>query len=257
MSDAEPTPARHRPRGRFRVLLRVQARLAMREPYFLVGFGLPVGLLVLFWIIGLLNPGTVGTSGLTILELYLPTVLVIGYGALALVGLPMNLVRDREMGWLRRVSTTPVPPSRLLAAQLVLNLVVAAVATVIVLVVGAVLFGAPLVIGLLFVGVAALALLEMFSLGLVVAAVAPTQQAAQGISGGLFFLVMFLSGLWVQPVQVGGALATVMYYSPSGAAVRALLYSVFNAVPPFTTIVTMAVYAVLFAFIAIRSFRWE
>ena len=62
---------------------------------------------------------------------------------------------------------------------------------------------------------------------------------------------------WVQPVQVSGPLQTVMYYSPSGAAVRALLDSAFNSATPYTTIVTMVAYTIVFSFLAIRYFRWE
>lgn len=76
----------------------------------------------------------------------------------------------------------------------------------------------------------------MFSLGLVVAALAPSQTVASGLSGLLMFLSFFFAGLWIQPVQVGGPLETIMYYSPAGAAVRALLYSVFNSPPPYETV---------------------
>ena len=250
-------PSPRRARGPFVELLRVQGRLARRERYSFTGVLLPVGLLTVFYIIGVLNPGTVAGSGLTVLELWTPTILVLSYIALGMLGLPVTFARDREIGWLRRVSTTPVSPSSLLMAQLVLYVIIAAVATGILLLVATVLFGAPLTIGFLFVGVAVLAMAELYSFGLVVAAIAPSQQAAQYIAGGLFFPLMFLSGLWVQPVQVGGTLETIMYYSPSGSAERALLYSVFNAVPPYTTLVTMAVYTVIFAFIAVRFFRWE
>ena len=253
----DPGRARRRARGRFSELLRVESRLALREPYGLLGLVLPVGLLVLFWYIGVLNPGGVGSTGLTVLELYLPTILVIAYLAIALEGLPVTLARDREIGWLRRVSTTPVPPSSLLGAQLVLNLVIAAIATSLLLVVGSALFGAPLKIGIEFVGVAVLAIAELFSLGLVVAAIARSQTAANAMAGGLFFLMLFLSGLWIQPAVVGGPLQTVMYYSPAGAACRALLYAVFNATPPYATVVTMALYTALFAFVAVRYFQWE
>ena len=252
-----PEPSRPRTNARFSELFKVQVRLALREPYGLLGLALPIGLLVVFWYIGVRNPGSVGSSGLTILELYIPTLLVISYGGLALYGMPTTLVRDREIGWLRRVSTTPVSPSRLLAGQLLLNLVIAAAATVIIIVLGAALFGAPLKIGLLFVGVAALAIVEIFSLGLVVTALAPTQQAAQYISGGLFFLLLFLSGLWIQPVLLSGASQAVFYYSPGGAAARALLYSIFNVAPPSTTIATMIVYTAVFALVSVRYFRWE
>jgi len=256
-SDVRPSRTPDRRRGAFAELLRVQWHLALRQRYIFTGLGLPTGLLVVFWGIGLLNPGQVAGSGLTILELWTPTILVVSYIAIGMLGVPATFARDREIGWLRRVSTTPIPPSRLLAAQLLLNLIVAAVATAFLLVVAVVFFGAPLTVGIEFVGVALLAIAEMFSLGLVVAAIAPSQQAAEYMAGGLVFPLMFLSGLWVQPVQVGGPLATIMYYSPTGAAVRALLYSVFNATPPYTTIVTMAVYSVLFTFLAVRYFRWE
>ncbi len=246
-----------RSRGAFSELFKVQGRLALREPYGAVGLALPVGLLVVFWYIGTLNPGEVGSTGLTILELWIPTILVLSYTALGLIGLPAVFARDREIGWLRRVSTTPVRPSRLLAVQLLLNVIIAAIATVIMIVVAVTLLGAPLTIGVEFVGVAILAVAELFSLGLVIAAIAPTQQAASYIAGGLFFPLLFFSGLWVQPAQVGGSLATIMYFSPTGGAVRALLYSVFNATPPYMTVVTMAVYTVIFAFLAVRFFRWE
>src|ERR1700746_3269642 len=103
--------------------------------------------------------------------------------------MPVPLVRYREMGWLRRVSTTPAPPSRLLAAQLILNLVIALASSLIIIFGSALVFGAPL---------------------------APSQTIASGLSGGLFFLLLFLSGLWLQPVIAGEPLATIMYYSPSG-----------------------------------------
>jgi hypothetical protein len=48
-----------------------------------------------------------------------------------------------------------------------------------------------------------------------------------------------------------------MYYSPSGAAVRAVLDSAFNGGPSHAAWLTMAVYAVIFGFLAIRYFRWE
>lgn len=248
---------RPRARGPFSELLRVEGRLALREPYGLAGIAFPIVLLVLFWYIGVLVPGGVGNTGLTVLELYIPTVLVIGYIVLALAGLPVNFARDREIGWLRRVSTTPVPPSRLLAAQLLLNFIIAVVATGIVVVAGAALFGAPLRVGIEFVGVALFAIVELFSLGLVVAALAPSLITAQVMTGVLAFPLFFLSGLWVQPAVLGGPLQTIMYYSPAGAAVRALLYSVFNTSPPYTTLLTMGVYTVIFAFIAVRYFRWE
>jgi hypothetical protein len=48
-----------------------------------------------------------------------------------------------------------------------------------------------------------------------------------------------------------------MNYSPSGAAVRAVLDSAFNGSPSYAGLLTMVVFTVIFGFIAIRYFRWE
>jgi ABC-2 type transport system permease protein len=183
--------------------------------------------------------------------------MVISFIAIA-ISLPSTLVRDREIGWLRRISTTPVHPSRLLGAQLIVDLVLAAVAVVIILVGGTAIFGAQLHVSIpFFILSLALAVAVIFSLGLVVVALVRTLIQAQIVGGVLFFVLLFLSGLWVQPVDVSGPLQDVLWYSPSGAAVRALLYSVFNSRPPVLTLVSLAGYALVFGFLAVRYFRWE
>jgi ABC-2 type transport system permease protein len=247
-----------RSRAQLGALLQVQAKLSFREPYALgMGIGLPVVLLVVFGVISRQVPGNVGGSGLTVIDLYVPTIMVISFIAIA-ISLPNTLVRDREIGWLRRISTTPVHPSRLLAAQLIIDLVLAAVAIVIVIVGGTAIFGAPLTVSIpFFVLSLALAIAVIFSLGLVVVALVPTQTVASVVGGVLFFVLLFLSGLWIQPVQVGEPLRAIMWYSPSGAAVRAILYSVFHETPPVTTLVTLVGYTLVFAFVAVRYFRWE
>jgi ABC-2 type transport system permease protein len=247
-----------RSRVQLAALLKVQAKLSLREPYALgMGIGFPAVLVVLFGVISKHVPGNVGGSGLTVIDLYVPTIMVISFIAIA-ISLPNTLVRDREIGWLRRISTTPVHPSRLLAAQLILNLVLAAAAIAIVIAGGTAIFGAPLTVGIpFFILSLALAIAEIFSLGLVVVALARTQTVASAVGGVLFFALLFLSGLWIQPVQVGQPLRAIMWYSPSGAAVRAILYSVFHATPPVTTLLALVGYTLVFASAAVRYFRWE
>ena len=249
-----------RPRSRFRFaeLLKVQAKLALREPLALFGgLALPAVLLAVFGFIGQANPGNVGDTGLSIIEVWTPTILVLSIIFIS-VSLPNTLVRDREIGWLRRVSTTPLHPSRLLAAQLVIDLVIAAAAILIVILEGALVFGASLHVQILPFAVSLLlSIIELFAFGLVLVALVPTQTVAQPVAGVFTFGLMFLSGLWVNPAQIGDPLRTIMYYSPSGAAVKAVLDSAFSGSLSFAALLTMAVYAVIFGFIAIRYFRWE
>ena len=245
--------------GHFSELLKVEGKLALRTPIGIgTGIGLPLILLIVFGLIGDVEGGTIGDTGLTIIDLWVPTIMVIGFIGISISALPITIVRYREIGWLRRISTTPVPTWRVLAAQLVINLIFA-LATILIVISGSeLIFGASLTVGIpYFVLSTILSIAEIFSLGLVVAALVPSQTAVQGVTGGLFFLLLFLSGLWIQPAQVGGVLATIMYYSPAGAAVQALLYSVFNYPPPLTSIITMIVYTAVFSFVSIRYFRWE
>jgi ABC-2 type transport system permease protein len=258
MTGYRPEWVSHRARVQFAELLKVQGKLALREPYALLGgLALPAVLLAVFGFIGQANPGNVGDSGLTIIDLWTPTILVLSFIFIS-VSLPNILVRDREIGWLRRVSTTPLHPSRLLAAQLVIDLILAAAAVVIIIGGGALVFGASLHVQILPFAVSLLlSIVELFALGLVLVALVPTQTVAQPVAGVVTFALMFLSGLWVNPAQVGDPLRTIMYYSPSGAAVRSVVDSAFNGGPSYAGLLTMAVYTVIFGFVAIRYFRWE
>ena len=127
--------------------------------------------------------GPVGDSGLTIIDVRTPTLLVISFIFIS-VSLPNTVVRDREIGWLRRVSTTPLHPSRLLAAQLIIDLILAAAAVLIVIGGGAILFGASLHVQILPFGVSLLlAIVEIFAVGLLLVALVPTQAVAQPVAG--------------------------------------------------------------------------
>src|SRR5438046_10525537 len=135
--------------GHFAELLKVEGKLALREPAGLaMGMGFPIILLVIFGIIGIAVPGKVAGTGHTVLDIYVPVIMVVGFISLGISSLPVTLVRYREMGWLRRVSTTPTPPSRLLAAQLTLNLLLA-LATILIVIFGSELvFGATINVGI-------------------------------------------------------------------------------------------------------------
>lgn len=213
---------------------------------------------MVFGLISSATPGDVPGTGYTVIELYVPVIMVIGFIFLGIYVLPNAMVRYREIGWLRRVSTTPEPPSRLLGAQVIINLGLALVAVLLVLLGSELIFGASLNVNVpYFLLSTVLSIAVIFSLGLVVAAFVSSQSVANGASGALVFLLLFLAGLWVPPATVGGPLATVMYYSPSGAASLALLDSTFNSGPPYAAVVTMVAYTVVFAYLATRYFRWE
>ena len=100
----------------FLELFKVQGKLALREPTSLVfGIALPLILLLIFGNIPTFNEPVEGNS-FTLFELYIPILMVTALIFIGLLGLPIPLLRDREIGWLRRISTTPISPAKLLAA---------------------------------------------------------------------------------------------------------------------------------------------
>src|SRR5438445_10831804 len=101
--------------GHFAELLKVEGKLALREPAGLaMGIGFPIILLVISGIIGIAVPGNVAGTGYTVLDIYVPVIKVVGFISLGISSLPVTLVRYLEMACLRMVPKTPRAPSILL-----------------------------------------------------------------------------------------------------------------------------------------------
>ena len=116
-THAVPLPART-PRSAFGKLLQSETKIAWRVPFGLVfGVAVPVLLLVIFGAIPAMKKPAASLGGLTYFASYFPILIGFALAGLCLISLPIHLARDREQGILRRMSTTPVPPAWLLAAQ--------------------------------------------------------------------------------------------------------------------------------------------
>jgi len=258
MSDQDSNITPRKSSSPFCELFKVQGKLALREPAGLVfGIGLPIILLIIFGSIPAFNKPIAGST-FSVFEVYIPILMVTVLIFLGLFGLPIPVVRDRELGWLRRISTTPVSPAKLLAAQVTINLILAAVGFTILIAGSTVVFGLKLAFNFsgFFLSLF-LATLAMFSLGLLVTSVAPSQSSATGITMALLYPLLFFAGIYV-PIQVlPSSLQTVALYTPVGAAVNALDSSISGSFPSLVPLFVMVAYAVVFGFIAIRYFRWE
>ena len=236
-----------------------ELRLSLREwSSTAFGLALPVCLLIgLGSISGVdrVDPAT-GRRGI---DTWVPSLCVtLAVGMLAWFILPMTLCGYRDRGVLRRLAATPARPAALLAAQLIVNMLFAVVSL------GAVFAVAALALGMaaphniaglamvLFVGI-----LAMFGVGLLLAAIVPSQRAAQGVNWAVFALSAFLAGIdlpiqmlprWVG--QLGG-------YTPMGAF-RFALEDVWvgeGLHPKY--LVVFVVTAVVTWFGAVRSFRTD
>jgi ABC-2 type transport system permease protein len=243
----------------FGKIVRNEARLAWRRPVGLIGsIGLPVILLVVFGAVPSFKVAHSSLGGLTPFDVYVPILLVLGVAILALLGLPMALVSHRQLGILRRLSTTPVPPSWLLAAEFLVQLCVALTSALIIVVMSITAFGAPVpksLGGLLLATVLSTA--ALFGIGLLIAAASKTPTGASVIGRVALFPLMFFAGLWLPRADMPSVLATISNYTPLGAAVEAIQDSMQQGFPPIAPLLVLAGYAVAFGFLARRMFRWE
>ena len=251
-----PTAAR---RAAFGKIVLNEARLTWRRPVGLIGgVAIPVVLLVIFGKIGKFQQHSASLGGYTAFDLYLPVLVVFALAMLALLGLPIPLTSYRELGVLRRLSTTPVPRSWMLIAQGLVQLGVAVSAVVVMIVVAMAAFGAPAPKSPAGVMVAVvLSAAGLFPIGLLVAAVARTANGASVIGRLAFFPMMFFAGLWVPRAVMPDVLLTVSNYTPLGATVEAIQNSMLQGFPPTAPLLVLAAYALVFGFLARRFFRWE
>ena len=264
-AHSRPAPPRRLPLpgtphgAAFGRIVRNEARLARRQPFPIIGsIALPVVLMIVFAEVPSDQKTISLLGGLTLFETYLPIVMALGLTMLTLLGLPGPLVSYREIGVLRRLSTTPVPPSWLLAAQVVVQLGAALAGLLIVNLVSVTAFGAPVpksVTGLALSCLLAIA--GLFALGLLIAAVAPTAGSVNAIGRLALVPLMFFAGLWLPRALMPAILQDISNYSPLGAAVEAIQYSMQTGFPPARPLLVLVAYAVVFGFAARRFFRWE
>lgn len=246
-------------RGAFGELLRNEARLARRLPgAAIAGLGVPIMLLVIYGKMHAFHVPLPGTGGLTLFDSYEPVLVLFGLAMLTLWGIPAPLVTYRELGILRRLSTTPVPASWLLAAQGIVQLTIAVTGMAIVLIASVAAFGAPAPRSVPGVVVSCvLAIAGLFPLGMLVAALARASTGANVIGRLMFVPLMFLAGLWLPRDLMPHALEIISSYSPLGAAAAAVQDSLLTGFPPAVPLLVLTGYAVVLSVLARRVFRWE
>ena len=102
-----------------------------------------MALLVIIGSIPSSRKASMDLGGLRFIDVYVPTMIAFVLAMLALISLPAVLAAYRERGILRRLSTTPVQPSWVLAAQLAINVAVVVITLSLIVGIGRVAFGVP------------------------------------------------------------------------------------------------------------------
>ena len=240
-------------------VLRAEARLFAREPgavFWVLAF--PTLLLAGLGLIPDFREAAPELGGRRVIDLYVPTSVLVALVTGGLQVLPATLTGYRERGILRRMRTTPAHPADLLFAQVVLFAAVALLSAVTVLAVGRVALDVALPRQpLAYLLALVLAVLAAVAMGLVISAVSRTVKMASALGLVAFFPSLFAAGVYV-PVQVlPGALRTVLELTPFGAATAALDQAATGGWPAWWHLAVMAGWTVALAVAAVRWFRWE
>lgn len=218
----------------------------------------PIGILVVFGAVGL---GDIDASDNenNISTAFLPgMVLALSLAITSMQVFPTILTTYREKGVLRRLGTTPVHPSRIIGAQLIVNLGSALVVLLCVLVISAIFFdvGWPQNWPAFIVSYV-LSALALLSLGLIVAALASNAKQATGIGMLVFFPSLFFAGIWTPGDLMPSWAQPIRDWSPLGAAIESIMTSWTGDWPEAKHLIALVLWIVVCTSVSARVFRWE
>lgn len=233
-----------------------EGKLLFRDPIsWLAAIALPSAILLIFGAVFPPQPDP-ALGGYRWLDLFVPSLVVISTATLAIQTLPIRLATYREKGILRRLSTTPAHPAALLAAQLVIYTVTAVIGLVLLVITGRLLFDIPLPANPLgYLAAFSLGMAALLAIGTLIAAVAPSSRSATAIAIPVFFVVMFMGGVYLPRYLLPEVLITIGDFTPPG--VQGLQDAWLGAAPQLLPLAALAGITVVAGAIASRAFRWE
>ena len=248
-----------------------EVRLAARQVYyeqlsfwrnplsavFTVGFSI-VFLVLLAATVG--NQRASPLGGVRQIQYYVPGFIAYGVMSVCFNTLSSSLVVRRETGVLKRLRLSPVPTWVMLAGLFGSALVVCAVQVGLLLLVGTIGYhvvlpgdAAALLVALV-VGV-----VSFTALGIAVSTLVPNQDAAGPIISIVFFVLLFLSGLWY-PLKSGSGMAEFSGYFPIRHMIIAI-YAPFDTRPGVSgwawhDLLVIALWGLAGVAVAIRRWQW-
>ena len=207
---------------------------------------------------------TIDYLGITTAQFYAPSLAVFSAVSATYTNISITTAYQRDEGILKRVRGTPLPSWIFFGGKILSSILIALIGTLIMVGAGILFFGLqlyietiPILIVTFFFGVATFA-----ALGLLVAALAPTGQAATAIANATLLPLAFVSGVFIIPGEdMPGWLTAVSDFFPLshfvGPFVAAFTPEATRPAFEWTDLAYLALWGIVAMVLAIRWFRWE
>ena len=193
---------------------------------------------------------------------YVPAITTLAIMSGTFFNLTISLSRLREQGILKRVRSTPLPPSMFLAGRIGTSIAVSTLLVVLLLAIGNLAYGVsipthtlPGAVVTVLVGAASLSCLAF-----AVTAFVPSEDAAAPIANVIMLPLMFISGIFIPSSEIPAGMQDVANVFP----VKHLFQSLLRAFDPTTTgtgiawghLAVLAAWGAAGAAVAVWRFRW-
>lgn len=244
----------------FKALFRSEFKLCLRDmniPFF--GIGMPI---IVVLIIGLVNGGASAAQGASVgvMEQSFGAFAAIAICATGLMGLPLQVADYRHRKILKRFMVTPVSPGLLLFVQMLVNLMMSVISLVLIYIICAAFWGYGMAGSVGWFALAyLLVLFAMYSIGMMLASVAPNMKTANLMCTLVYFPMLFFSGATIPYEIMPKAAQSVMDVLPLTQGIK-LMKAASLGMPAENAIVAVAVLvpvAVVCLVLSVKLFKWE
>lgn len=217
----------------------------------LVTLVIPIGVLVFFAKVDALS-----TTLDQPVDFLVPGVLALSVMATAMVSLGISTGFERRYGVLKRLGSTPLGRSGLLAAKTATVLALEVLQVIVVVLTGIALgwdvpAGIVPALGLLLLGTIAFAGIGLLMAGTLRA------EATLALANALFLVLLFLGGMAYPLEDLPGAMEAVARVLPAAALAETVRAVLSSASFPTGELIVLVAWAIIMPAAAIRTFRWE
>jgi ABC-2 type transport system permease protein len=199
-------------------------------------------------------------GNIKLVDYYVPGFVAYGVMAACFTTLATSLVVRRETGLLKRLRLSPLPTWALLTAIFVSTMIVALVQVVLLLVIGR--FGYAVHFPqawAAFAVVLVVGIVSFSAMGVAMSTAVPNQESGGPVTSIVFFVLLFLSGLWF-PLKANSGLAKFSNYFPVHHLILAVAapFQFQRGVSPWPwhDLLIVAIWGVGSTVVALRRFRW-